>query len=356
LPDSLHPFVNSQRKFMSPALQTSRLVPGNESIPSDDIPQALRGGFGNSHSGRNTKFFRSKTIAAKPQAGARRSKIASVIARARDSERFRQAPRAARQFRQVSWGMHDQPSRAGPFVHACQRLQRAEQNRARLSLPFARHVQTVVIAVDEIYVGKPRRSKQNEVASRAAGGGVCGRVSLPKISFNFHDTRGEIAIGGPPDKYLPQEFSSYPPRVTPKERPFERTNRANWRFLGQALKGVGSNYCFVDSSFWACPPAFPTSLGRRFFQIRQHLHGVPFRFHLSENALNLAVRSNDKRAPGYAHHFLSVHVLFLQHTECLGYVLVGIGKQAERKVILLLKFPLSLRCVGRHSKNHRPRL
>src|SRR4029077_18950034 len=46
LPDSLPPFVNSQRKFMSPALQPSRLVPGNESITSDDIPQALRGGFG----------------------------------------------------------------------------------------------------------------------------------------------------------------------------------------------------------------------------------------------------------------------------------------------------------------------
>jgi len=131
--------------------------------------------------------------------------------------------------------MHNEPSGMAHFFGACQRLKRAEQDASSLSFPLARHVQTVVVAVDEIHVRESRRPKQNRVASRIAGGGMSGGIVLAKVSFDFHDARGEIQISGPPDQHLSQELPSHAPRITPKERALERANRAKWGLRGQEL-------------------------------------------------------------------------------------------------------------------------
>lgn len=100
--------------------------------------------------------------------------------------------------------MHDKPTGVAHFIDAYQRLNRAEQDGSSLTLPFARHVQTVVVAVDEIHVSEARRPKQNRVACRIASGGVSGGIVLAKVNLDLHDATGEIRLRRPPDQYLSQ--------------------------------------------------------------------------------------------------------------------------------------------------------
>jgi hypothetical protein len=76
-------------------------------------------------------------------------------------------------------------------------------------------------------------------------------------------------------------------------------------------------------------------------------------FHFGEDVLDLAIRANDECGPGDAHYLLPIQVLFLQNAEGIGDYLVGVGEQAERKVVLVLKFLLRLRRVGRDPENYR---
>jgi hypothetical protein len=83
---------------------------------------------------------------------------------------------------------------------------------------------------------------------------------------------------------------------------------------------------------------------------------VAFGFHFGKNVLDLAVGADDKGGPDDAHHFLPVHVLFLQHAECVGHFLIRICQQRERQVELFLEFLLRLGRVGRNPDDDRARL
>jgi hypothetical protein len=83
---------------------------------------------------------------------------------------------------------------------------------------------------------------------------------------------------------------------------------------------------------------------------------VTFRFYFGKDVLDLTVGADDKRSPDNAHHFLPVHVFFLQHAECVRHLLVGIRQQRERQVELFLEFFLRFGCVGRNPDDDRARL
>jgi hypothetical protein len=75
---------------------------------------------------------------------------------------------------------------------------------------------------------------------------------------------------------------------------------------------------------------------------------MAFRFYFGKDVLDLAIGADDKRSPDDAHHFLPVHVFFLQHAECVGHFLIRICQQRERQVELVLEFLL---CLGRVRRN-----
>src|ERR1700687_1003702 len=93
------------------------------------------------------------------------------------------------------------------------------------------------------------------------------------------------------------------------------------------------------------------SLGRT-LQISQHFVRVPFRLHIIENVLDLAVGTNDESRPRDPFHFLAIHVLLFDHAEKVRNFLLWIGQQRERQTELVLKLLLRGRCVGGYSKQH----
>src|SRR5258708_7580877 len=86
---------------------------------------------------------------------------------------------------------------------------------------------------------------------------------------------------------------------------------------------------------------------RRFLQVSQHLSRMAFRLYFGKDVLDLPVGPDDERRPHDTHHFLSVHVLLLKHTEGVGDLLVGVGQQREGQLEFLLKLLLRLGRVGR---------
>ena len=80
------------------------------------------------------------------------------------------------------------------------------------------------------------------------------------------------------------------------------------------------------------------------------------RLYFFEDVLDLALRADYKRGPGYAHYFLAVHVLFFHHAEGIGDLLFGVGEQGEGQILLFLKFLLRFWGIGGYAKQHGARL
>ena len=70
------------------------------------------------------------------------------------------------------------------------RLERAKQNASRFSIGKARHVEAVVISVDEVNIGVAGRPEQHGVPRGAACGGVSGVVLCSQVGFDFDDPSG----------------------------------------------------------------------------------------------------------------------------------------------------------------------
>src|SRR5258708_37878003 len=84
------------------------------------------------------------------------------------------------------------------------------------------------------------------------------------------------------------------------------------------------------------PPANLRRALCRFLQIGEHPSRMAFRLYFGKDVLNLAVLSNDERGPDNAHDFLTVHILFLKHTEGVSDFLVGIRQQREGQLKFIL--------------------
>jgi hypothetical protein len=81
---------------------------------------------------------------------------------------------------------------------------------------------------------------------------------------------------------------------------------------------------------------------------------MAIRFHLRENVLNLAFRTDHERRARHSHHFLAVHVFFFHNAKGMGDFLIGIGQQRERKIVLFREFLLCRDCVGRDAEQRGP--
>jgi hypothetical protein len=77
------------------------------------------------------------------------------------------------------------------FVDSGQRFQGSKENAPRQALRLARHIQAIMIAVDEVHIGMAGRTKYDCIAQSLAGGGMCGGISLAQVSFNFNDPSGQ---------------------------------------------------------------------------------------------------------------------------------------------------------------------
>ena len=93
---------------------------------------------------------------------------------------------------------------------------------------------------------------------------------------------------------------------------------------------------------------FWISLGR--LNVRQNLFGVAVRLNVLEDVGDFALRADQERSPGDAHHLLAIHVLLFDHTELVSDGLVLVGEKRVRQFVLVLEFLLSGRCVGRDAE------
>src|SRR5262249_12829773 len=88
-----------------------------------------------------------------------------------------------------------------------------------------RHVQAVVIPVDEVNIRVSRRAKEDSVAFGHPGGGVGGRIALAEISFDFDDAADEPLLTPSADQHLAQQVAGDAARVAGEERAGEAPGR-----------------------------------------------------------------------------------------------------------------------------------
>jgi hypothetical protein len=63
-----------------------------------------------------------------------------------------------------------------------------------------------------------------------------------------------------------------------------------------------------------------------------------FRLDSGQDCRDFSIGMNDERSPFDPHVLLAVHALFLEHVEFFGQVLVHVGQQRVRQLVLLFKF------------------
>ena len=79
---------------------------------------------------------------------------------------------------------------------------------------------------------------------------------------------------------------------------------------------------------------------------------MAFRFYLGEDVLDFAVGADYESGPGNTHHFLAIHIFFLDDAVRFGDFLVCIRQKGKWQLELLLKLFLGFGCVGRDPKDH----
>ena len=74
--------------------------------------------------------------------------------------------------------------------------------------------------------------------------------------------------------------------------------------------------------------------------------------HIFEDMLDLAIGPDHESSPGHSHDLPAVHVLFFHHTEGIGDLLFGVGKQGKGQILLFLKFLLRFCSIRGYAKQH----
>lgn len=85
----------------------------------------------------------------------------------------------------------------------------------------------------------------------------------------------------------------------------------------------------------------------------QHFFRVTLGLDLGEHVRDPTLRINEERGAFDAHNLLAIHVLLFDHIEGLSHLLVRVGEQRERQVILLLKLLQRCGLIGRNAQNYR---
>ena len=84
--------------------------------------------------------------------------------------------------------------------------------------------------------------------------------------------------------------------------------------------------------------------------LRQHLFRMPIGLHVLEDVGDFAVCADQERSSSNAHHFLAIHVLFLDHIKLLGNCFILIGKERVGQLVLVFEVLLGGRRIGGDAK------
>ena len=118
-----------------------------------------------------------------------------------------------------------------------ERFESAEKNRSRLAFAFTGYVEAIVIAVDEVNVGKAGRTEEDRIAGCVAGGGVSGGILGSEVSLDFNDAGREanfnVANLNVANQNFAEKIASDASRTTSKEAAIQGADSGSsgWGFL-----------------------------------------------------------------------------------------------------------------------------
>jgi len=137
-------------------------------------------------------------------------------------------------------GATDQP-RAGAPVDSRTRLERAYQNRLRLTFSPSHEVQAVVHAIREVDVGVARRSEHHLRARRApAAGGMGSQVVRPQVGLDLDQPAPPLLAVDLADEDLAQQVTGDGHRIAREE-----IRREKVAFDQSAEVGAGAATTFL---------------------------------------------------------------------------------------------------------------
>src|SRR5437764_3642132 len=104
-----------------------------------------------------------------------------------------------------------------------------------------------------------------------------------------------------------------------------RTWRVNTVIQSPPMLEIPANVIWTLCSAGGCGGGVLCCALLCFSQVLEHLVGVAFGLHFAKDVLDLAIRADDERRSRHTHHFLAVHILFLDDAVSVANVLIGIG-------------------------------
>ena len=169
------------------SLQQDTLRARHKAVPRKEVAQRRGGGLSDADTRGNSDTPGTTTIVADPEACCRSSQIAAVIPGAGDAKGLAQAAGAPSKFGPVYCAAQRNPAGMRHSCHAGKGFRSTTQDAAGFALGFTGHVKAIVMSVNEVDRGVPRRAEDDGIAQGLTTGGVSCGVSLAVVGFDFHD-------------------------------------------------------------------------------------------------------------------------------------------------------------------------
>lgn len=201
-----------------------RFPAGNKPASRKNVSQGPVGRLADTNPRGDLDLSCAKAVVSNPQARVGRGEVASVVALARDAEGFRQASGAAGKANQIAGALHRDLSRPRHFLDALQRFQSAEKHSPGLSVGLTRHVQAIVVAVDEVNVGVAGWSEQHRSAGGLADERVGSGVILSKVSLDLDDAASQARLSAVTHQHLAKKFAGHAPRIAGEKGAVKRVD------------------------------------------------------------------------------------------------------------------------------------
>src|SRR5262249_17803936 len=207
---------------------------------------------------RNGDLARTEAVVADSQVRLLAREVLAVVALTGHSQRSGHSSRTGGNQPQVAIALYDDiPSRRHLFDSG-QRFHRAKQDCAGDAFALARHVQAVMISINEVDIGEPGGAEHDRIARRLADIGVRSRIVLAQVRFGFDDAYNKRAGG----RFSHQQFSKqrpgYATRIAVEEilpQPLDFSNRA-WPYTsGFYLCNLQSDLCKPITRSFSDTPA-----------------------------------------------------------------------------------------------------
>ncbi len=186
-------------------------------MAGDHVPQRLLRRFRDADPSGGNDGWGTIPIRQNSQIGCERRHILSIVVRAGDAERLRQASRSAGEHLACSFRRQLFHWYGSPSCHqfkAAQRFERANQYASRMAGRQAGHVQAVMVSVDEIDIGVSWRTEQDFIAGCLAGKCVCCGVIAAHVHLDLDDPARDLPALFPSDQDFAQQLTRYLSRVS----------------------------------------------------------------------------------------------------------------------------------------------